>query len=101
MIESFNNLLKEESWRVRLSVYDLMGEIGKTFGWKAFTDTIEDLFLKYFTDKAAAVWETGFKKSGEIADHFGQDWVTEKLVPKIMETFNNTELSYLHWMTCI
>jgi vesicle coat complex subunit len=32
MIESFNNLLKEEAWRVRLSIYDLMGEIGKNFG---------------------------------------------------------------------
>jgi len=32
MIENFNSLLKEESWRVRLSVYSLMGEIGKTFG---------------------------------------------------------------------
>lgn len=56
---------------MRLSVYELMGEIGKTFGRKAFSETLEDLFLNYFNDKAAAVREIGFKKSSEIADHFG------------------------------
>ena len=71
MIESFNTLLKEEAWRVWLSVYELMGEIGKNFGRKQFEDTFEDLFLKYLNDKAAAVWEVGFKKSAEIAEHFG------------------------------
>jgi len=96
MIDSFNTLLKEESWRVRLSVYELMGEIGKTFGREAFTDTLEEIFLKYFNDKAAAVREVGYKKSAEIADHFGSDWVTEKLIPKAFENYSNTENSYLY-----
>ena len=78
-----------------------MGEIGKNFGRKAFSDTLEELFLKYFDDKAAAVRETGFKKAGEIAEHFGQDWVTEKLVPKAVQNYSNPELSYLYRMTCI
>lgn len=95
MIDSFNTLLKEEAWRVRLSVYELMGEIGKTFGRKQFEDTLEALFLKFLNDKAAAVREVGYKKSAEIADHFGQEWVTDKLLPKAFESYSNPELSYL------
>lgn len=63
MIESFNLLLKEESWRVRMSVYELMAEIGKNFGEKVFAETLEELFLKFFNDKAAAVREMGVQKS--------------------------------------
>lgn len=91
LLESFNNLLKEEAWRVWLSVFELMGEIGKNFGRKQFNETFEEQFLKYFNDKAAAVWEVGFKKSAEIAEHFGADWVSEKLIPKAVENYGNSE----------
>ena len=43
--DSFKALLNENQWRIRHSVYDLIGQIGLNFGQATFADTLEPLFL--------------------------------------------------------
>ena len=96
LIDSFNTLLTENSWRVRQSVYELMGEIGRNFGRVAFAETLEELYLKYMSDKAANVRKIGVEKSGDLADAFGSEWITEKLAPRAFENYHNEEQGYLY-----
>jgi hypothetical protein len=91
-------MIKEPAWRVRMSVYELIGEIGLILGRQGFSETLEEIFLSYFSDKAAAIREMGIEKAFQIAEKFGSDWVTEKLLPKAFENYHNDEQGYLYRM---
>ena len=65
------DLLSEDSWRVRMSVFDLMGDIGIHVGQSYFSGQIEETFLKFFNDKADAVRKCGIKQSKILAKKYG------------------------------
>lgn len=98
LLDCFKSMIKEPAWRVRMNVYDLIGEIGLILGRQGFSETLEEIFLSYFSDRAAAIREIGIEKSFQIAQKFGGDWVTEKLLPKAFENFHNEEQGYLYRM---
>ena len=98
LLDQFKSMVKEPAWRVRMSVFDLIGEIGRILGRQGFSDTLEEIFLSYFSDKAAAIREKGIQKAAELADEFGHEWVTEKLLPKAFENYHNEEQGYLYRM---
>lgn len=81
-----------------MSVYDLIGEIGLILGRQDFSETLEDIFLSYFSDKAAAIREKGIEKSKQLAEKFGPEWVSEKLLLKAFENYHNEEQGYLYRM---
>mmetsp|Transcript_14221 Transcript_14221/g.12541 ORF Transcript_14221/g.12541 Transcript_14221/m.12541 type:complete len:92 (+) Transcript_14221:473-748(+) len=91
-------MIKEPAWRVRMSVYDLIGNIGLSLGRQGFGETLEEIFLSYFSDKAAAIREKGIEKAIELADEFGSDWVSFKLLVKAFENYHNEEQGYLYRM---
>ena len=99
--ESFKALIKEAAWRVRMSVFELIGEIGIILGKQGFADTLEEIFLSFFSDKAAAIREKGIEKSVQLANAFGSDWVSEKLLPKAFENYHNEEQGYLYRMSSL
>lgn len=101
MIDTFKNLIKESSWRVRMNVFELLGEIGQILGRQDFSETLEDIFLSFFSDKAAAIREKGIEKSVHLAEEFGSEWVSEKLLPKAFENYHNGEQGYLYRMGSI
>lgn len=98
LIDCFKSMTKEPAWRVRMSVYNLIGEIGLILGRQGFSETLEEVFLSYFSDKAAAIREKGVEKAKELADAFGPEWVSNKLLPKAFENYHNEEQGYLYRM---
>ena len=98
LLDCFKNMIKEPAWRVRMSVYELIGEMGLILGRQEFSETLEEIFLSYFSDKAAAIREKGIKQVTKLAEYFGAEWVSEKLVIKAFENYHNEEQGYLYRM---
>lgn len=63
-------MIDEGQWRVRVAVIHLLGELGKLFGKDLFNKNIEQVFIKYLTNTAAAVRVKGVEKSKELAKLF-------------------------------
>lgn len=64
------NMTKEGQWRVRMAVFELFGNLGLHFGQEQFTKNIEQHFMSYLSNTAAAVRQMGVRKSGELAKEF-------------------------------
>jgi serine/threonine-protein phosphatase 2A regulatory subunit A len=81
-------MTKDAQWRVRMAVFELIGELSKMFGKEVFIKHLESIFLTYLTNTAASVREMGIKKSREIAEKFKQEWIMSSFIPKVIENYN-------------
>mmetsp|Transcript_16622 Transcript_16622/g.15921 ORF Transcript_16622/g.15921 Transcript_16622/m.15921 type:complete len:98 (+) Transcript_16622:618-911(+) len=91
-------MTKDPQWRVRMAVFELIGDISKIFGREVFTKHLEHIFMSYLTNTAASVREMGIKKSKEIAEKFRQDWVVANYIPKVIENYNIDKQGYNYRM---
>jgi hypothetical protein len=53
-----------------MSVFELIGDLSKSFGYQVFTKNLEQIFMGYLTNTAASVRDMGIKKSKEIGEKF-------------------------------
>lgn len=79
-----------------MAIFDVIGKLAICFEKKtrdkeeskqALTH-LEPIFFQYLTDTAASVRVMGVQKTGEMAAAFGHEWVSEKLIPKAVESYN-------------
>ena len=74
-LATLSNMTKDAQWRVRMSVFELIGELSKLFGKEVFIKSLESIFLTYMSNTAASVREMGIKKSRELAEKFKHEWI--------------------------
>lgn len=98
---TLTNMTKEGQWRVRMAVFELIGEMSKMFGKETFQKHLESVFLSYLSNTAASVREMGVKKAKELAEKFKGDWVMSTFVPKVIETYNVDKQGYNYRMCCL
>ena len=87
-ITTMSSMTKDAQWRVRMGVFELIGELSKMYGKEVFLKHLESIFLTYLTNTAASVREMGIKKSREIAEKFKSEWILSSFLPKVIENFN-------------
>lgn len=88
LVNLLTTLTKDPQWRVRMAIFELIGDFGVHFGQEVFQRSLENLFFTYLTNTAASVRKMGSQKSGDIAKAFGQAYITEKIIPKCTENYS-------------
>jgi serine/threonine-protein phosphatase 2A regulatory subunit A len=94
-------LTNDEQWRVRMAGYDLIANLGRTFGVQAFTAQLQSIFFGFFLETASQARHRGSFKAGELAQVFKNEWVVNELMPKVQETFAIEKQGYLYRMNCV
>src|SRR5690242_4675730 len=74
-LTTISNMTKDAQWRVRMGVFELVGDLSKMFGKDVFVKHLESIFLTYLTNTAASVRDMGIKKSREIAEKYKSEWI--------------------------
>lgn len=74
-LTTMNNMTRDAQWRVRMAIFELIGDLSKIFGKEVFVKHLESIFLSYLTNTAASVREMGIKKAKELAEKFKGEWV--------------------------
>lgn len=87
-LTTISNMTKDAQWRVRMGVFELVGDLSKMFGKDVFVKHLESIFLTYLTNTAASVRDMGIKKSREIAEKYKSEWILSSFLPKVIENFN-------------
>ena len=100
-LTTITNMTKEAQWRVRMAVFELIGELSKLFGKEVFQKHLESIFLSYLSNTAASVREMGVKKSKELAEKFKGDWVMSAFIPRVIESYNVDKQGYNYRMCCL
>jgi serine/threonine-protein phosphatase 2A regulatory subunit A len=100
-IAQITPMTKEGQWRVRMAVFELIGELSKLFSKDIFQKHLEQLFLSYLTNTAASVRETGVKKVKELADKYRGEWIIQAFIPKVIENYNTEKQGYNYRMCCL
>lgn len=100
-LATLTTMTKEAQWRVRMAVFELIGEMSKQFGKEVFQKQLETIFLSYLGNTAASVRDMGVKKGREIADKYKGEWVMASYVPKIIETYAIEKQGYNYRMCCL
>lgn len=88
-LTTLTNMTKDAQWRVRMAVFELIGDLSKAFGKEVFSKHLETIFLSYLTNTAASVREMGIKKARELAEKFKGEWILNSFIPKVIENYNN------------
>jgi serine/threonine-protein phosphatase 2A regulatory subunit A len=86
-LATLTTMTKEAQWRVRMAVFELIGEMSKQFGKEVFQKQLETIFLSYLGNTAASVRDMGVKKAKEVADKYKGEWVMASFIPRITETY--------------
>lgn len=100
-LTTLTNMTKDAQWRVRMVVFELIGDLSKQFGKDIFTKHLESIFLSYLSNTAASVREMGIKKSRELAEKFKSDWIMSAYIPRVVEMFNIDKQGYNYRMCCL
>ncbi len=100
-LTTLSNMTKDAQWRVRMAVFEFIGDMSKEFGKDIFQKHLESIFITYLTNTAASVRETGIKKANELADKFKADWVVSSFVPKVIESYNIDKQGYNYRMCAL
>ena len=101
LIVLLQNATKDQHWRVRMAVFETVGELAIKFGREAYTKHLEALFSSYLQNTAAAVREMGISKAEGLAKAFGSAWIADSFVPKVIKTYEEDQVGYNYRMTAI
>lgn len=89
-----SNMTKDAQWRVRMGVFELIGDLSLKFGKDTFVKSLETIFMQYLTNTAAAVRETGIEKAKHIGAAFKSDWILSSFVPKVVDNYTADKQGY-------
>ena len=88
LLTILTTMTKDAQWRVRMAIFELIGELSVAFGIEMFSNKLDAIYFQYLTNTAASVRNMGVKKSGELAVAFGEQWVVDCLIPKVVDSYN-------------
>jgi serine/threonine-protein phosphatase 2A regulatory subunit A len=100
-LSTLTSMSKEGQWRVRMAVFELIGEMSKLFAKDVFQKHLEALFMSYLNNTAASVRDMGVRKAKELADKYKGDWIITTFIPKVVETYNIDKQGYNYRMCCL
>lgn len=100
-LNTLNNMTKDGQWRVRMSVFELLAELGLIFGKADFQKHIQVIFLGYLQNTAALVRQTGVKKSALLADEFKDSWIVNDFIPAVNEQYRVDKKGYNYRICCL
>ena len=67
LIQQLETMTKDGQWRVRMTVFELIGDLGISFGKDVFQKHLQKIYLSYLENTAAGVRNMGVEKSVELA----------------------------------
>ena len=105
LTSALTKLTKDNQWRVRTAIFELIGEMAVTFNFETFQSNLESTYFLYLSNNAASVRKMGIKKAGEIAETFKsrsagnpgseeEKWVETVLLKRVNETFNTEQIGF-------
>lgn len=100
-IFELTSLTKDGQWRVRMAIFELFGELGIKFGEEVFCKMIEEPFMGYLNNTAAAVRVKGVEKSGQLAEQFKESWIINNYIPKVTAAYNSDKKGYNYRICCL
>ena len=74
LLTALTTLTKDAQWRVRMAVFELIGELSAAFGIEIFQRSLETIFMQYLTNTAASVEDQASRARR------GEESVTQKHV---------------------
>ena len=77
-------MTKENNWRVRMAVFDLIGTLGVLFGKEIYQAKLSGIFMGYLHNTAASVRKMGIQKVEELAKTFKEDWIVQEFIPVVI-----------------
>lgn len=95
------SLTTDGQWRVRMGIYKLIGELSVAFGKETFMRSLESIFMAYLVNTAASVRNMGVEKSADLGKAFGDAWVVESFIPKVVDSFNVEQQGSNYRMTAV
>ncbi len=98
---TIGGLLKDTQYKIREQVYITLAKLGAAYGLDTFKAHIEPLYFGFLTDTVSAVRDRGVETLDIINSKFGQTWVANTLIPKLMTGLSQQKTSYLHRVTII
>jgi serine/threonine-protein phosphatase 2A regulatory subunit A len=101
LLPVLEGMAKDGQWRVRMSVLELVADLGILFGKTVFTQKLQTVFLSYMTNTAASVREMGVKKSALLAQEFREDWVLKDFIPQVLSNYKADQKGYNYRMCCL
>ena len=102
-----SQLTKDQQWRVRMAVFEFLGDFTLSFegpqAFENFKTLIEPIFMAYMTNSAASVRMMGVQKSKELvrASFMPHDWVADDFVTKCTDSYNVDQQGYNYRMCAI
>lgn len=101
LLTILTTMTKDAQWRVRMAIFELIGELSVAFGMEMFTNKLDGIYFQYLTNTAASVRNMGVKKSGELAAAFGEQWVVDSLIPKVVDSYNVDQQGFNYRMCAL
>lgn len=77
MMTILAGMTKDGQWRVRMAVFELIGDLGLLYGKEIFVKNLQTIFMGYLTNTAASVRQMGIEKSAMLGQSFKQDWIMD------------------------
>ncbi len=97
-LTTVGSMTKDAQWRVRMAVFELIGDLARLYGKDVFQKQLESIFMTYLTNTAASVREMGVNKARELAEKFKGDWVVQNFLPKVIENYGIEKQGYNYRM---
>ena len=69
---------------MRIQVFELFADLAAIFPKEVFKKNLQEEFISYLTNTAAEVRKMGHQKSAVLAERFGQEWILEDYLPKVI-----------------
>lgn len=83
LLPAINELSEDRQWRVRLAIINYMPLLAKQLGAEFFNSKLASLCLEWLSDVVASIREAAVTNLSNLTQHFGPDWFTQHVVPKV------------------
>ena len=94
-------MTKDGQWRVRMSVFELIADLGIIFGKEIFIKHLQSIFMGYLSNTAASVRNMGISKSATLGHAFKSDWIMNEYVPVVINHYSVDKKGYNYRMCCL
>ena len=101
LLTILTTMTKDAQWRVRMAIFELIGTLSLEFGKEMFTSKLEGIYFTYLTNTAASVRNMGVEQAAKLAESFGQDWVLESLIPKVVDSYEVDQQGFNYRMCAL
>ena len=82
LLTVLNNLTKDQQWRVRSGVFELLGDLAIHYGIATYQKSLESTFMTFLENSNSSFRTIGVTKLKHMASVFGSEWVLS-MIPQI------------------